>query len=88
MQEIVGGVVRHRDLVAKIKIVKFFPGMLVIHPLYDNLVMMIADVTKCLCSHCVKMAGGTFLISHTLITLPSSLSHAKSQVKFLPHEAN
>ena len=29
MQEIVGGVVRHRDLVAKIKIAKFFPGMFV-----------------------------------------------------------
>ena len=26
MREIVGGVVRYRDLVAKIKIAKFFPG--------------------------------------------------------------
>ena len=30
MREIVGGVVRYRDLVAKIKIAKFFPGVLVI----------------------------------------------------------
>ena len=29
MQEIVGGVVRYRDLVAKIKITKFFPDMFV-----------------------------------------------------------
>ena len=27
MWEIIGGVARHHDLVAKIKIVKFFPGM-------------------------------------------------------------
>ena len=30
MREIVGGVVRYHDLVAKIKIAKFFPGVLVI----------------------------------------------------------
>ena len=30
MREIVAGVVRYRDLVAKIKIAKFFPGVLVI----------------------------------------------------------
>ena len=29
MQEIVGGVVRYRDLVAKIKIMKFFLGVFV-----------------------------------------------------------
>ena len=29
MREIVEGVVRHRDLVAKIKIVDFFPGVFV-----------------------------------------------------------
>ena len=29
MQEIIGGVVRYRDLIAKIKIAKFFPGVFV-----------------------------------------------------------
>ena len=40
MREIVGGVVRYRDLVAKIKIAKFFPGVFVARenfPLYGIL---------------------------------------------------